>query len=278
MTSESADVLDPRVDTTRLLASGPRPQPPNALSASLVFAWRTVLKLKHVPQQLGDAIGVPIVFTLLFTYLFGGALAGSTEVYLQSLLPGTLVLAVLLVTMYSGATLNSDVTTGVSDRFRSLSIWRPAILVGAMIGDTVRYLIASGLVVGLGLLMGFRPAGGFPGVMAALALVLAFAFGLGWLWTTLGLLMPTPTSVMSTGFLIFFPLTFASNVFVDPSTTPSWLATFIEHNPVSYLADTVRGLMSGEVVGSEVAYVMIAALALTVVFAPTTMRVYRTRE
>jgi ABC-2 type transport system permease protein len=268
----------PRSAGRDLLMPGPRPAPPGPLAASLVFAWRAVLKIKHVPQQLGDVIGVPIVFTLIFTYLFGGALAGSTGKYLQSLLPGTLVLAVLLVTVYTGATLNSDLTTGVSDRFRSLPVWRPAFLVGAMVGDLGRYLLASGLVVGIGSLMGFRPAGGPPGVGAAIGLVLAFAIGLGWVWATLGLVMPTPTSVMSTGFLVFFPLTFASNVFVDPTTTPPWLAKFIEVNPVSHLVTAARGLMHGTATGGEVGYVLIAAVALTAVFAPLTTSLYRKRS
>ena len=152
--------LDPR-SLDALLASPP-PQHARALSASLTFARRSLLKIKHVPEQLGDVIGIPVLFTLMFTYLFGGALAGSTAHYLQFLLPGTLVLAVVFVTVYSGVTLNRDLATGAFDRFRSMPIWRPAPIVGALIGDAGRYLLASSLVIGLGLIMGFR-AGGGPG-------------------------------------------------------------------------------------------------------------------
>jgi ABC-2 type transport system permease protein len=267
----------PATPASLLLASGPRPRDAGAAGASLVFAWRALLKIKHVPQQLGDVIGIPILFTLMFTYLFGGAIAGSTTEYLQHLLPGTLVLAVLLVTVYTGATLNADVTSGVSDRFRSLPIWRPAILLGAMIGDVGRYLIASSLVLGLGLIMGFSPAGGPAAVLASIGLVLVFAVALGWMWAALGLVMPNPTAVMSTGFLVFFPLTFASNVFVDPATTPSWLTTFIEINPVSHLVTAVRGLMAGSVTTGQVGYVLITSIALVAVLAPLTMRLHRTR-
>jgi len=263
--------------TSSVLATEPRPPRPNALTASVVFGLRAVLKIKHVPQQLGDVIGVPIVFTVMFTYLFGGAIAGSTSTYLQYLLPGTLVLAVLLVTMYTGATLNSDVTQGVSDRFRTLPIWRPAFLIGGMLGDVGRYLIASGLVVGIGLLIGFRPGAGWLGIVQGLGLVLVFAFSLSWVWSSLGLVMPNPTSVMSTGFLVFFPLTFASNVYIDPATTPPWLASFIEHNPVSHLVTAVRGLMHGTGVGGDVAYVLVASAILIGVFAPLTFRLYHTR-
>ena len=122
----------------------------------------SLLKIKHVPEQLGDVIGIPMLFTLLFTYLFGGALAGSPGDYLQFLLPGTLALAVVFVTVYSGVTLNRDLATGAFDRFRSLPVWRPAPIVGALIGDVGRYLLAASLVIGLGLAMGYR-AGGRPG-------------------------------------------------------------------------------------------------------------------
>jgi ABC-2 type transport system permease protein len=139
------------------------------------------------------------MFTLLFTYLFGGALAGSTENYLQYLLPGSLVMGVMMVTIYSGVTLNTDLSTGVFDRFRSLPIWRPAPIVGALLGDGGRYLAASGIVIGLGMLLGFRPGGGVVGVLSAVGLVLAFSFGLTWVWTTLALILRTPNAVMNTG-------------------------------------------------------------------------------
>ena len=144
-----------RSDQPSPAATGPRASAP---SASLTFGWRALLKIKHVPEQLGDVIGIPIIFTLMFTYLFGGALAGSTRDYLQFLLPGILVMAVLMVTMYAGVGLNTDLTNGVFDRFRSLPIWRPAAIVGALLGDAGRYLLASTLVIGLGLVMGYRPA------------------------------------------------------------------------------------------------------------------------
>ncbi len=177
------------------LSARGRPPRPSALSASLTFAWRALLKIKHVPEQLIDVIGIPVIFTLGFTYLFGGALAGSTRQYLQFLLPGSLAMTVALVTTYSGVTLNTDLITGVFDRFRSLPNWRPAPIVGALLGDTGRYLLASTLVVALGLALGFRPDGGVAGVLAAVALLLGFAFGVSWVWTTLGLVLRAPSAV-----------------------------------------------------------------------------------
>jgi ABC-2 type transport system permease protein len=215
------------------LASRPRPAQASALSASLAFAWRSLLKIKHVPEQLGDVIGIPILFTLMFTYLFGGALAGSTGDYLQFLLPGTLALAVVFVTVYSGVTLNRDLATGAFDRYRSMPVWRPAPIVGGLIGDAGRYLLASSLVIGLGLIMGFHADGGPLGILAAVALVLIFAFALSWVWTTLGLILRTPNAVLSIGFVILFPLTFMSHIFVDPDTMPSWLRALADASPIS---------------------------------------------
>ena len=261
------------------LLRSPRPSRarPSAVSASMTFGWRAMLKLKHVPEELADVVGIPIVFTLMFTYLFGGALAGSTSHYLQFLLPGTLVLAVILVTVYTGVTLNTDLSTGAFDRFRSMPIWRPAPIIGGLIGDTARYLVASSLVIGLGLLMGYRPAGGAGGVVAAVGLVLAFAFGLGWVWTALGLVMRSPRAIMSIGLTVLFPLTFASNVFVEPTTMPAWLHTFVDANPISRLVTAVRGLMTGHATVGQVVWVLAFGAALTAVFGPLTMWLYRTK-
>jgi ABC-2 type transport system permease protein len=265
----------PRPAPVSVLATGARPPQAGALAASLTFAWRSLLKIKHVPEQLGDVIGIPVLFTLMFTYLFGGALAGSTRHYLQFLLPGTLALAVVFVTVYSGVTLNRDLATGAFDRFRSMPIWRPAPIVGGLIGDAGRYLLASGLVIGLGLAMGYRAGGGVAGVVAAIALVLVFASALSWVWTTLGLLLRTPNAVMGIGFVVLFPLTFASNIFVDPHTMPGWLRAFADGNPITHLATAARGLMAGTATAYQVLWVLGASAALTLLLAPLTMRLYR---
>jgi ABC-2 type transport system permease protein len=223
---------------------------------------------------LGDVIGIPVIFMLLFTYLFGGALAGSTGDYLQFLLPGTLVMAVLLVTVYAGVGLNTDLTSGVANRFRSLPIWRPAPIVGGLLGDLGRYLIAATIVLGLGLVMGYRPDGGVADVALAVGLVLLFAFGVSWAWTALALVLRTPRAILNTGLLLLFPLTFASNVFVDPQTMPSWLRTAIDVNPVTHLVTAVRGLMAGSAATAEISWVVLTSAALIALFAPLTMVLY----
>jgi ABC-2 type transport system permease protein len=267
------------VDQSVRVALSARGRPPRAgaLSATLTFGWRALLKLKHVPEQLIDVIGIPVIFTLMFTYLFGGALAGSTGAYLRYLLPGSLVMAVVLVTTYSGVTLNTDLTKGVSDRFRSLPVWRPAPIVGALLGDTARYLLASTIVMGLGLLLGFRPEGGPVGVLAAVALVLAFASGLSWVWTTLGLVLRAPSAVTNVSLLVLFPLTLASNIFADPRTMPGWLQAFVDVNPVSHLVTAARELMTGTATAGHLGWVLAASALLTAVFAPLTMHLYSNR-
>src|SRR5687768_8032937 len=164
----------------KALSSTPRPPRASALSAALTFGWRGMLKVRHVPEQLLDVTITPVMFVLMFTYIFGGAISGSTGEYLDYILPGVLVMSVLFTTVYSGVALNTDLTKGVVDRFRSLPIWRPAPLVGSLLGDTVRYLVAGTVIILLGLILGFRPSAGVGGVVAALALVVVFAFGLSW--------------------------------------------------------------------------------------------------
>ena len=260
------------------LSSTPRPPRPSAASTALAFGWRGMLKVKHVPEQLLDVTITPVMFVLMFTYLFGGSIAGSTGDYLQFILPGILVMSVLFTTVYSGIALNTDLTRGVVDRFRSLPIWRPAPLVGALLGDSVRYLLAGTVIIALGVALGYRPGAGIAGVLAALALVVVFAFGLSWVFTTVGLLMRSPNAVMNAGFMGIFPLTFLSNVFVDPHTLPRGLRAFVEVNPISHLVTASRGLMDGTVASGEIVIALATAATLTAVFAPITTRLYRSRS
>jgi ABC-2 type transport system permease protein len=257
------------------ISSTERPPRASAMSAALTFGWRGMLKVKHVPEQLLDVTITPVMFTLMFTYLFGGAIAGSTAEYLDYILPGILVMSVLFTTVYSGVALNTDLTKGVVDRFRSLPIWRPSPLLGSLLGDTVRYVIAGTVIIVLGVILGYRPGAGVVGAVAALGLVVLFSFGLSWVFTTLGLLLRSPSAVMNAGFMGIFPLTFLSNVFVDPTTLPGVLEAFVNVNPISILSTASRGLMEGNADGGDIAIVLAVAAALTAVFAPLTTKLYR---
>jgi ABC-2 type transport system permease protein len=260
----------------KALSSTPRPPRASAVSAALTFGWRGMLKVKHVPEQLLDVTITPVMFTLMFTYLFGGAIAGSTSEYLQYILPGILVMSVLFVTVYSGVALNTDLTKGVVDRFRTLPIARPTPLIGSLLGDSVRYLIAGLVIIVLGLILGYDPGSGV-GVVLALGLVVVFAFGLSWCFTTLGLVMRTPNAVMNAGFMAIFPLTFLSNVFVQPETLPAALEWFVKVNPISILSDASRGLMAGDADMNDIGISLGVAAALTAIFAPLTTHLYRVK-
>ena len=252
----------------------PRPEPASALSTVVTLAWRAMLKIKHVPFQLFDVAVTPIMFTLLFTYMFGGALAGSPEVYIQFLLPGILVQTITFITVYTGVGVNTDIQKGLFERFRTLPMWQPSPVLGALTGDLFRYSVAAFLIIALGLILGFRPAAGMFGVLLAFALVLVFAFAVSWIWIIFGMLVKTPESVMTTSFVFLMPLTFASNIFVDPKTMPRWLQAFVRVNPVSHLTSASRGLMHGTDVGADIAWTLVASAVIVGVSAPIAMRMY----
>jgi ABC-2 type transport system permease protein len=256
------------------LSLGKRPTQTSALSAVVTLAWRAMLKIKHVPFQLFDVTVTPIMFTLLFTYVFGGALAGSTDTYIQFLLPGILVQTIMFITVYTGMGLNSDIQKGLFDRFRSLPMWQPAPVLGALVGDLFRYSVASLLIIVLGVILGFRPGAGPIGVLLAFGLVLVFAFAVSWIWIIFGMKVKTPESVMTTSFLLLMPLTFASNIFVQLETMPGWLQAVVRHNPVTHLANASRGLMHGTDAAADVLWVLAASAAIVAVSAPIAFKLY----
>lgn len=260
------------------ISSTSRPKRPSAVSSTMVFATRALLRIRHVPEQMFDVTLFPVIFLLMFTYLFGGAIAGSTGDYLQFLLPGILVMTVAQITMYTGIDLNNDIRKGIFDRFRTLPIWLPSALIGALLVDVIRYSMASFIMIGLGLVLGFRPEGGLSGVLMAIGMILIFSFSLSWIWTTLGLIVRSEKSLMMLSFLVMMPLTFVSNVFVDPSTLPSWLQGFVEINPISILATAVRGFMHGTATFEQVMWVLIVSLLFVAIFAPLTMYLYRNKK
>ncbi len=272
-----ADEAVSALDDSKLrsaLGNRSRPSTPGPIAASLTFGWRAMLKIKHVPEQLFDVTMFPIMFTLLFTYLFGGALEGSPTEYIQVLAPGILVQTVVFITMYAGMGLNNDIKKGVFDRFRSLPIWRPAPMVGLLLGDAVRFILAATVVLILSLIIGFRPEGGVPGVIAGIGLTLIFAFSISWIWTLLGLVMRTPEAVLNTSMTVLFPVIFASNIFVNPDTMPGWLQTVVDLNPITHLVSAVRGLMGTGAETSDLIWVFASSAALIAIFAPLTMRRY----
>jgi ABC-2 type transport system permease protein len=185
------------------------------------------------------------------------------------------VQTVLFITVYTGVGLNTDIHKGLYDRFRSLPMWQPSPILGALAGDVFRYSVASAVILIVGFILGFRPQGGALGVLLAVALLLAFSFALSWLWIVVGMLVRTPESVMTTSFVFLMPLTFASDIFVDLSTMPGWLQAVVGRNPVTYLANASRDLMHGRPAGADVLWTLLASAVLVLVVSPVAMRLYR---
>ncbi|MCP1167987.1 ABC transporter permease [Limimaricola litoreus] len=259
------------------LPQGPRPAAPSPASTALTFAWRAVLKFRHVPEQLFDLVMTPIMFTLLFTFIFGGALAGSSTAYLQWFIPGILVQTTVFNTVYSGMGLSTDLSKGLFDRFRSLPIWSLAPFAGLMVGDMLRHTIAGAIILGIGLALGYSPEAGLSGILASFALLLAIGFGWGWIFIVLGLVVRTPMTVMTLGFAVLFPVTFASNIMVDPATMPGWLQAFVAVNPVSLMTTALRALMAGTATAREIGLALLGPALLTLLLAPLTLTLYRRR-
>jgi oleandomycin transport system permease protein len=234
-----------------------------------------VLKIRTNMEDLLGLLLQPIMYLLLFTYVFGGALAGGPHRYLQFSLPGILVLSVVFATLGTGMTLNTDIRTGVFDRFRSLPIARWAPLAGAVLGDMIRYMASVVITLGFGMILGFRIEAGPLSAAAGCLLVLVFALAMCWLSALIGLLVKTAQGVQWFGFLIMFPLIFGSNLLVSSATMPGWLQAFVRVNPITYLTEAERALLTGGPATTPVVRSLLWALGLFVVFAPLAVRVYR---
>jgi oleandomycin transport system permease protein len=257
--------------------SDTKPRPFAIVRHSLILAGRAITKIRRTPEQLIDVTLQPIIFTILFVYLFGGAIAGSQHQYLQFVLPALMVQTVLFVSIPIGVNLNTDIGKGVFDRFRSLPIPRSAPLIGAVMGDVVRFVVAIGVLLGFGYCIGFRVTTNPFDALAACLLVLLFALSLSWVAVLIGMIVREPGSVQGIGFLLLFPLTFGSSMFVPVSTLPGWLQAWVKVNPVTHLVDACRGLMVGGDVAWPVTQSILWAVGITAVFAPLAVRAYRRR-
>jgi len=249
-------------------ALNPRVSPIEGLRQTLTLAWRTLVQVRHNPFELLDFSIQPIMFVLLFTYVFGGAISGSTSAYLTFALPGIIVMNMLFVTMYVGMGLNTDLTKGVFDRLRSLPIARWAPLSGRIAADLVKQAWSIALLLVVGMLMGFRIGTNWAGLVGAFALLLVFALAFSWVSVLVGVLAKDPEHVQIFGFTALFPLTFVSSVFVPTDEMPGWLQAFVNVNPVTILADAIRGLLVGGPVAAPVIQTLAWAAVITLVFAP----------
>ncbi|MFC6083469.1 ABC transporter permease [Sphaerisporangium aureirubrum] len=245
------------------------------LAQTLMMAWRALKKMRRNPEQFFDVALQPLLFTVMFAFVFGGAIAGDVKSYLPLMIPGILAQTVLTTCMATGTQLREDMEKGVFDRFKSLPIARIAPLAGPMVADLLRYTIAATLTFGMGLVIGYRPGGGAGGVLAAILLSIVTGWSLAWVFTWVGTIARSAQAVQGISMMILFPLTFLSNAFVPVETLPDWLAAFVRINPVSHLVTAARDLANNALVSGEVAWTLLACLAVIVIFAPLSVRSYK---
>ena len=269
-----------------LTATARRPAPPATATGTAsnsyprhvtALAKRSLIKMWRTPEALVDVTLQPIIFLLLFTYVFGGAIGGTQQGYLQYLLPGLLGQTIAMAGVALGQNLNADIEKGVFDRFRSLPIGRSVPLVGAVFADIGRYVILCVVTLGFGMLIGFRIETNPVAAAAGMGISIAFALCFCWISVFVGMKARTSGAVQGIMFLIVLPLSFASNTFVEPSTMPSWLQTFVNFNPISQLVTTVRGLMIGGPVAEGLMWTLVWMAILLIVFVPLALRGYRRR-
>ncbi len=240
------------------------------------LAKRSLIKTFRTPEALIDVTLQPIIFLLLFTYIFGGAISGDTKSYLEFLLPGLMGQSIAMAGVALGQNLNADIEKGVFDRFRSLPIARSAPLVGAVVADFFRYLILCVVGIGFGYLIGFR-AHSLLGTIAAVALAIAFALCFCWISVFVGMIARTSGAVQGIMFLLVLPLSFGSNTFVSARTMPGWLQAFVNNNPISHLVTAVRGLMIGGPVAGDLLWTFVWMVILVAIFMPLALVFYRRR-
>ena len=246
----------------------------NMVSNTLTIARRNLLHIKATPEQLVEMSIQPLMFLVLFVYVFGGAIAGSSKEYLQFALPGILVQSVAFLPFTTALALNTDFQRGVIDRFRSLPMARSSVIGGRILADGVRIVWSVLIITGFAMLLGFRFGGGAAGAVGALALVTAFGLAMCWPMAFIGITARTTESVNTWGFMIILPLTFASSAFVPVETMPGWLQPIANANPVTAAIDAARGLMLGGPVARPVVESLIWLAAIVAVFAPLAIARY----
>ncbi len=256
-----------------------------ALSDTLVITRRNLLRNIRLPQLLLFSTVQPVMFLLLFNYVFGGAIEGAVPggfEYLQFLMPGLLIQIAAFGAGQTALGLTEDLQNGVIDRFRALPMARSAVLAGRTLADLLRNAAVLSLMLVVGFVIGFRFEQGLLRFLAAFGLGLLFAYALSWVMATIGLKVKSPEAAQSAVFLPIFPLVFASSVFLPTQTMPDWLRTFADHQPITIVANGLRGLMLGEealapgiTVGGQVGLALVWIAGITAVFSVLAVRAYR---
>jgi len=257
----------------RRSGGGPRA----VLRHSLAIARRNLVQVRNDPGQLLDATLMPMVFTLIFVYVFGGAIATDQHTYLQYLMPGIMVQTLAFASRASGIGLSVDFGNGLMDRFRSLPIGRSAVLTGRVLADLCRLALGQLVMLTFAMVIGFRVQTGPLEVLAALGLLVLYGFALCWVSAYIGLAVRSPQTVQTVGFLWTIPLQFGSSMFVPTATMPPWLRAFSSINPTTLVTDTSRALLNGGAYGVSLLGALGWVAGLLVVFIPLSVWQYRRR-
>jgi oleandomycin transport system permease protein len=245
------------------------------LRHSRIFANRSLAKSARNPGALVNGVLTPTIFLVIFVYLFGGAVAGSSEDYLQYLFPGIVVMgAGVSGLLASGLTINIDLKNGIFDRFRSLPIARAAPLLGSILADVVRYIIAVALLFAIGFAMGFRVETNLTSALTAGALAILFGFSLSWTTVFLGALAKDENTVMAVTFIGFLPLLLGTSLAAPIDTLPGWLRTWANINPVTHAMDAARALLTGATAAGSITLTLLWSAILIAVFCPLAILAY----
>jgi ABC transporter DrrB family efflux protein len=261
--------------------------PTRAVSDIAVITRRNLLHTVRLPEVLVLSASMPVIFILMFTYVFGGAIQGALPPaaaghYVNWLIPGLLAQFALFGGSGTASGLAEDLAKGVVDRFRSLPMTDAAVLAGRTLSDLARSAVTLTLMLAVGFGIGFRPQTGLGGLLAALAVGLAFGYAWSWVMALVGLVVRSAEAVQAAVYLVVFPLAFTSSVFVPTQTMPSWLQPFAANQPVTVATNALRGLIlgpgalpPGRTVAAQVALALVWAAAIAGVFAPVAVRTYR---
>lgn len=248
-----------------------------ALSQTTTLAWRALIKMSRNPEQLVDVTAMPVLFTVMFGLMFGGAVSGSTAHYLPTLIPGIIAMTTITACVGAGIQLREDIDKGVFDRFRSLPIARIAPLAGPMLADLARYAIAAGVTLTVGVVMGYRPGGGVPGVLAGVVLAVITGWSIAWIFLWIGTKARSAGAVQGMSMMIMFPLAFLSNAFVPVDTLPGWLQAVTRVNPVSHVVSALRDLMNDGALTAQVGWALLGCATVAAIFVPLAVRSYSRR-
>ena len=275
----SATITDPIRATSRPSAHAVQASVPLRATLAQInaLAWRALIKMRRIPEQLVDVTAMPVLFTVMFGFMFAGAISGSRASYLPILIPGIIAMTTITASVAAGVQLREDMEKGVFDRFRSLPIARIAPLAGPMMADLVRYVLAASITLVVGALMGYRPGGGVLGVAGGIALAAITGWCIAWIFVWIGTIVKTAGAVQGMSMMIMFPLAFLSNAFVPVNTLPGWLQTVTRVNPISHVVSALRDLLNNGAITAQVGWALLGCAAVAAIFIPLALRSYSRR-